>query len=145
MLDLPPSLVTQILLTNSKISHYLAYFQPFAHITAPRHPLHAIQLNHGATSLISVTFFVFTKNCRDGTGVQMWTLASLVRGKSHFMPVQAQVLCVHVCVDGDVLGWWLPRSACTAAASFQRFATLTYLFCYNPPPNPQPPKSWDVV
>lgn len=63
MLDLPPSLVTssqlktkEMLLTNSKISHGLAYFRPVARITAPRRRLHAIQHNHVATSLISVTF-----------------------------------------------------------------------------------------
>lgn len=53
--------------------------------------------HHVATSLISVTFFfVFTKHTRDGAGVQIWTLASLVRGKSHFMSVRARV-CVYVC------------------------------------------------
>lgn len=56
-----------------------------------------------ATFLISVTFLFFTQHCREGTGVQIWALKGLVRGKSYFIFAQAQVLCVHVCVDwGDL-------------------------------------------
>lgn len=81
------------ILTNPNRSHCLAHTLPAAGLCMPfSAPCgHIFNFCH---------FFLFLlKHCRDGTGVQIWTLASLVRGKSPLMSVQAQLWCVFV--DGE--------------------------------------------
>ena len=107
MLDLQPSLLALSQLMGGKKGHITHKFKNKSSscllTTCCSHPCPPLTpACHSAQPYSHVLnfchFFVFTKHCRDGTGVQIWTLASLVRGKSHFMSVQAQVLCVCVCV-----------------------------------------------